>query len=103
GHASVRRCKQRILRDDLLVNTCSLHGGEAAALGWENSCTQVKIVGFDTGFISPAPVSQRAAKIIDDLERDLVLDSEATRQLSIELFRPQRKVITCSNELDIDP
>ena len=85
GQAGIRRRKQRILLDDLLINTFSLYSEPALALVWDGTGVEVKIISFDTGFIPSPAASQCQPQIIDNLERDLVLDSEHILQRLIEL------------------
>jgi hypothetical protein len=66
-------------------NTFALVAGALIRL---SKCVEIEIVGFHTRFIPASTLSEAEAEIVDDPERNFVLDRKDIRQLLVESFGP---------------
>src|SRR5215831_2764607 len=65
--------------------------------------TKEEVVSFCAGFVTPAALAQLEAQTIDYTARNLVLDRENIRKLSVIAARPDGKIVAGANQVYINP
>src|SRR5262245_20244301 len=100
--AGICGSKGRIFGDGLLEEW-DPRGWVARKLSLYSATTKVEVVSFCAGFVTPAALAQLEAQIIDYTARNLVLDRENIRKLSVIAARPDRKIVAGANQVYINP
>ena len=103
GDGGVRRRESGILRHCFveLVGACLIPGHADVEFG--RARAQIEIIGLDARLVPAPPASEVQAEVVDDAERDFVLDGEDVGQLAIEPARPDGRVVGDVHQLHVDP
>src|SRR5262245_12082430 len=95
--------KRGIPRDHLLEKLDTFDDARNALLERQRTCPKVKVVSVDVGFVVASAATEFQPQVIDDAPSNLILDSEDILQLPLKPAGPQRKVVTHTNQLRVDP